>query len=229
MVANKKILALIPARAGSKGLPGKNIKPIAGKPLIVWTIEEAKKSKYIDSLVVSTDGEAIADVARGHGCSVPFMRPVECATDQASGIDVVLHAIDMLPDFQYVLMLQPTSPLRTVSHIDGFLECFFKSSSPAAVSVTRAHKHPKWMFYKDDANRLQPVLLGEVPQNRQMLAPVYALNGALYVAGYEFIKQQKNFITHQTLAYAMEPEASVDIDTWLDFKFAEFLLKENIF
>ena len=123
-----KVLGLIPARGKSKGIPRKNIKNLCGKPLIAWTIEESLKSKKLDNVVVSTDDEEIADIAQKYGADVPFMRPAELAGDSTSGIDTVLHAIDELPDFDSVLLLQPTSPLRTSTDIDSIINFAFSKN-----------------------------------------------------------------------------------------------------
>ena len=123
MLNGKTILAIIPARGGSKGIPRKNIKPLAGKPLIAWTIEEAKKSKYIDRLILSSEDEEIIRIAKKWGCEVPFVRPKEFAEDETSGIEPILHAIETLSEkYDYVCLLQPTSPLRTVNDIDGCIK-----------------------------------------------------------------------------------------------------------
>ena len=136
MINNKSILVVIPARGGSKGLPDKNIMPLAGKPLIEWTIEVARESKYIDRFILSTDSEEIADVARSYQCEVPFMRPQELATDDASGNDVVIHALEYIGEkYNLVMVLQPTSPLRKTEDIDQALEIMEKENAPAVVSV----------------------------------------------------------------------------------------------
>lgn len=115
-------LAVIPARGGSKGIPRKNIREIAGKPLIAWSIEEAKKSKYITKLILSSDDKEIIDVAKQYGCEAPFVRPKALAADETPGVDPILHAIEQCPGYDYVVVLQPTSPLRTVENIDGAIE-----------------------------------------------------------------------------------------------------------
>lgn len=144
---NSKILAIIPARGGSKGVPRKNIRELAGKPLIAWTIEEAKKSKYIDRLILSTEDDEIIEVAKQYGCEVPFKRPIELAQDDTPGIDPVLHAIEQCPGYDYVVLLQPTSPLRTVDDIDGCIEQLLSSDGTNfCVSVTEPEKSPYWMY-----------------------------------------------------------------------------------
>lgn len=139
------LVALIPARGGSKGIPRKNIKPLAGKPLIGWTIDAAKQAACVHRLIVSTEDEAIASVARSFGAEVPFMRPVELTADDTPGIAPVLHALEQLPDVDRLLLLQPTSPLRSVADIEGIVEFCLARGAPSAVSVCEASKHPYWM------------------------------------------------------------------------------------
>jgi len=138
MYKDKKILALIPARGGSKGLPRKNIKPLLGKPLIAWTIEQSLASKYLDKVVVSTEDKEIAEISKKYGAEVPFIRPKELAKDDTPSIDVVLHAIDFLEKkelFNIIVLLQPTSPLRTISDIDNSIEFLFSKNAQAIISV----------------------------------------------------------------------------------------------
>ena len=132
MYEGKKFLAVIPARGGSKGVPRKNIKMLAGKPLIAWTIDEAKKSKFIDTCIVSTEDEEIKKVAENCGGCVPFLRPAELAQDSTPGIEVILHAMEKFPDYDYIVLLQPTSPLRLVEDIDGAIEFCIKQKSNSA-------------------------------------------------------------------------------------------------
>ena len=222
-----RILALIPARGGSKGIPRKNIKSIAGKPLIAWTIEAALRSRLIGGVVVSTEDEEIADVARQRGAQVPFRRPAELARDDTPGIDPVLHALEQLPDFDAVLLLQPTSPLRTTEDIDACIGMVQDMHAPSVVSVSEPGKHPYWMYRLGTDQRLQTLI--DVPpiSRRQDLPRVYAVNGALYYARADWLRQQRAFVTAETVAYVMPPERSVDMDTLLDWKLAEMLLKER--
>ena len=229
----KKIIALIPARAGSKGVKNKNIKNLLGKPLIYWTIDAAKKSKYIGRTIVSTDSEKIAEIARKFGAEVPFIRPKELSTDTAKSIDVILHAINFiqknenLDDFIFIY-LQPTSPLRTSKDIDAALEMFIKEKSLFLVSVCEAEHNPLWSLTVKD--KKIDIFLGEkyLNENRQSLQSFYRLNGAIYIGYSNGIKEKKTFITKDTLVYIMPQERSIDIDTELDFKIAEFLLQEAI-
>jgi len=184
VINGKSVLAIIPARGGSKGVPRKNIRLLAGKPLIAWTIGEAKKSKYIDRLILSSEDEEIIQVAREWGCEAPFVRPKELAQDDTPGIEPVLHAIDILNDkYDYVVLLQATSPLRTANDIDGCIEtCTFSNKQPC-VSVTEVSEHPYWMYTINSSNHLdQFVKQRNEIYRRQELPKVYILNGAVYVA-----------------------------------------------
>jgi N-acylneuraminate cytidylyltransferase/CMP-N,N'-diacetyllegionaminic acid synthase len=219
--------ALIPCRGGSKGIPRKNIKMIAGKPLIVWTIEAALRSSLISAVVVSTDDLEIADVARQAGAQVPFMRPTDLALDHSSGLEPVLHALDQLPQFDSVLLLQPTSPLRTTDDIDGFLNLVAQKKTPSAVSVTEADTHPYWTYHLN-ADQTMARFVDVAPvARRQDLPMVFSLNGAMYFADASWLRDNGCLVSAETLAYVMSKEHSVDLDTPLDWKFAELLLKES--
>jgi CMP-N,N'-diacetyllegionaminic acid synthase len=220
--------ALIPARGGSKGIPRKNIKFIAGKPLIVWTIEAALRSSLLSAVVVSTDDLEIAEVARRAGAQVPFMRPTELAQDQTPGLDPVLHALDQLPQYDSVLLLQPTSPLRTTDDIDGCLNLVTQKKTLSAVSVTEADTHPYWT-YRLNADQTMARFLDVAPvARRQDLPAVFSLNGAMYFADASWLRDSGSLVSAETLAYVMSKEHSVDLDTPLDWKFAELLLKESL-
>jgi N-acylneuraminate cytidylyltransferase len=224
-VDHLNVLALIPARGGSKGLPGKNLRALGGKPLIQWSIEAAQRSRFVTRVVVSSDDPTILTAARAAGAETPFVRPAELAQDDTSSIDVVFHALDQLPPFDWVVLLQPTSPLRTSEDIDQALARCFAANAPACVSVTETPALPWWMFRLDAAGRLVSLLdEGQRPQRRQDAPMLYSLNGALYVAQVEWLRQSRRFLTDETLAYVMPPERSVDIDTALDFRLAECLL-----
>ena len=226
MIGNKSVLAIIPARGGSKGVPRKNIREVAGKPLIAWTILEAGKSRYIDRTIVSTDDQEIADVARQWGCEVPFMRPAQLARDNTPGIEPVIHALESLPGYDYVVLLQPTSPLRTCEDIDACIELCAQNHAGCCVSVTEPDKSPYWMFTIDDHARMRPLLeKNETITRRQDLPPVYALNGAVYVADTKAIVETRSFVTGDTLPYIMSKNNSIDVDTETDLIVAEVFLK----
>ncbi|MFD0590674.1 cytidylyltransferase domain-containing protein [Paenibacillus sp. GCM10027627] len=224
MINGKRVLAVIPARGGSKGVPGKNIRELAGKPLIAWTIEEAHKSKYIDYVAVSSDDQAIMDISRKWGAEVPFTRPSHLAQDDTPGISPILHAIHELPGYDYVVCLQPTSPMRITEDIDRCVEMMLSCSAPSAVSVTEPDKSPYWMFTIDNGFRMQPIMGTTGATRRQDLPNVYALNGAVYVAEVNGLLQSATFLTEETAGYIMPKERSLDIDTMLDFQICEYLL-----
>lgn len=225
MIEGKKALGVIPARGGSRGVPGKNIRVVAGKPLIAWTIEEAKKSKYLDRVVVSSDDDEIIRVAKEWGGDVPFVRPEELARDDTPGVEPVLHAMRALPGYDYVVLLQPTSPLRSALDIDGCLELCVKQGFPACVSVTEPDKSPYWMFKIDRDGRILPIMQEEeVIPRRQDLPPVYVFNGAIYIANCGWLEKIRAFIAPETRAYQMPKERSVDIDTELDLLYVELFL-----
>jgi CMP-N,N'-diacetyllegionaminic acid synthase len=232
MINNRSLIALIPARGGSKGLPGKNIKPLCGKPLIAWTIEQAKKSRYLDDIIISTDSEKIADISLRYGARVPFLRPKELGTDTATAIDVILYALDYLerqdrlPDL--IMLLQPTSPLREPEDIDGGAERLFLSQAQAVVGVCEAEYHPLTMNTLPPDGCMKDFIKSDlVDANRQELPIYYRINGAIYVAYSNYVKTRKSLFGEETYAYVMPRERSVDIDDEMDFKFAEFILKSR--
>lgn len=223
MIRDKKVLAIIPARGGSKGVPHKNIRSAAGKPLIAWTIEEADKSRYIDRLIVSSDDTEIIQVAKEWGCEAPFIRPPELANDDTPGVAPVLHAISELPGYDYVVLLQPTSPLRTAKDIDRCIETCLDCAAPACVSVTIAADNPYWMYTVGDGVTLRPLLQSSQFTRRQDLPKVYVLNGAVYVANVSWLLKEQSFLCNSTVAYIMPQERSLDIDDESDLKYFEIL------
>lgn len=219
MINDKRVLAIIPARGGSKGVPRKNIRMVAGKPLIGWTIEEARKSKYIDRLILSSDDEEIIEVAKSWGCEVPFVRPDELARDDTPGIDPVLHAMDMLPGYEIAVLLQATSPLRSVEDIDGCIEHCVVGGANACVSVTVAEQSPYWMYTLGTGGGMNRLIFREKAfTRRQDLPTVYTLNGAVYVAYCDWLRRNRTFLTDETLGFVMPQERSLDIDTELDLQ-----------
>jgi CMP-N,N'-diacetyllegionaminic acid synthase len=224
MSQRPRTLALIPARGGSKGVPRKNIKPLGGKPLIAWTIEAALRSRLVDAIVVSTDDEEIAAVAREYGAQVPYLRAASLARDDTPGIDPVLDALTRVPGFEAVVMLQPTSPLRTAADIDACIEFTETLGAPSAVSVSSAAHHPYWMYRLGGDHRLHAIVDTPPVTRRQDLPAVYALNGAVYYARTAWLCEHRAFVGTETVAYVMPPERSVDLDTLLDWDLAELLL-----
>ena len=222
------LLSLIPARGGSKGIPRKNIRKLSGKPLIAWSIEAAQKSSFVDRIVVSTDDEEIAIIARSYGAEVPFLRPTELSRDDTPGIAPVLHALEQFPEVEQILLLQPTSPLRTTADIDGIVKMFREVQAPAAVSICESSKHPNWMFSCGKDGTLSPFTDNPIATLRQDLPKVYTLNGALYLAKTDWIQQNRSFLSPETLGYVMPPERSADIDTLLDWEWVELLMSKKL-
>lgn len=229
MYNGKTVLGIIPARGKSKGVPRKNMKRLGGKPLIAWTIEESKKSRYLDRFILSSEDEEIMLFARYLGCDVPFVRPVELAQDDTPGIEPVLHALETLPErYDYVVLLQPTSPLRTKEDIDRCIELCVKQNASSCVSVTESDKSPYWMYVLNEIGKITPLLETEKRYNRrQDLPKVYTVNGAVYIAEVGWLLSNRSFMSNETHGYIMPRERSVDIDTELDFKFAQFLLQNT--
>ena len=220
------LLALIPARGGSKGIPRKNIRPFCGKPLLQWSIDVALSSPSVDRLVVSTDDPEIAEVARAGGAEVPFLRPPELAADTTPGIAPVLHALQLFPEVSEVLLLQPTSPLRQVDDVEAIVALHRQSGRDAVVSVVPSSKHPAWMFSLSLEHALEPLVAHSEAACRQLLQPAYVLNGALYLASRFFLERERTFLTANTMGYVMPPERSVDIDSPLDWQWGEFLMQQ---
>jgi CMP-N,N'-diacetyllegionaminic acid synthase len=220
-----RVLGLITARGGSKGVPGKNIKFLAGKPLIVWTIEAALASGRIDRLILSTDSDEIAAVAKAAGCEVPFMRPPTLATDTATSNDVIRHALETIDsNDDRVVLLQPTSPLREPQDINGCLDTQAASGGPFAVSVCVADPPPEHIFRIDANQRLSPVIKGPNASRRQDLQSSYALNGAVYAFERAWFLAADGLQVGDAVPYVMPAERSIDIDTELDFIFAEMCM-----
>lgn len=218
-VQGKRVLALITARGGSKGLPRKNVLLAAGKPLVAWTVDAAISAECVERVVLSSDDHEIIDAARSAGCDVPFCRPAHLASDVATSIDVVLHALDQLPGYEYVVLLQPTSPLRTAADIDAAFELMIESGAPSCVSVCDVDQSPYWMYKMAAGNKLER-LLSEVDRvtRRQDLPPMYVLNGAIYIAHIDWLRANKSFVGVETVAYLMPKKRSLDIDTAQDFE-----------
>lgn len=227
MYNNKKVLALITARGGSKGIPDKNIKLLGGKPLIAWTIDEAKKSKYIDRLILSSDCENIQGIAKQFSCEVPFSRPKELASDTSSSIDVILHALDNIyEEFDYLMLLQPTSPFRTVADIDKVVEESIDSNIELMVSVAKVKKHPSYL-YKIENNKLIPYIETNKQLRRQDMPATYEHNGAIYFSTVDFIKKNKTYNSVEAVGFEMFGSGNLDIDTYEDLEYAEYLINKG--
>ena len=217
-------IALIPARGGSKGIPRKNIKPFNSKPLIYWSIKIALESNKVDRVIVSTEDEEIADIARSFSAEVPFMRPKKYAMDNSSGLEPIMHALETIPNINDLLILQPTSPLRRLEDIDGIFDHRSKFNSDSAVSLTLSKK-PCDIFFQLDKNMKifsNKETLSFKP--RQEYQKRFYLNGSLYLSTKESILKNKSLVTTDTIGYIMPEEYSIDIDTPFDWMIAEFLM-----
>jgi CMP-N,N'-diacetyllegionaminic acid synthase len=227
LIQGRKILAIIPARGGSQGVFRKNIKRVAGRPLIAWTIEEAKKSIYIDRTILSSEDAEIIQVAKDLDCDVPFIRPKNLAESDTPGIAPVIHGLESLPGFDYVVLLQPTSPLRLVSDIDNCIEFCVSHNAPCAVAVSEVTKSPYWTYRLDSQFKMTPLLTNDYSQ-RQQHGQLLAINGAVYVAQTEWLLKSKNFLTPETVGFVMPQSRSIDIDTELDLEIADFFLSKGL-
>lgn len=225
MIEEKSVLGVILARGGSKELPRKNVRELAGKPLIAWTIEAGLQSEYVDRLILSSDDEEIMRIAEEWGCEVPFQRPDELAQDDTPSMDALLHALDQVPEHDYVVLLQPTSPLRTAEDVDGTIDTCHDRVAPACVSVVETDKPPEWMYTITDDGRLDRVLDEEESvARRQDARSTYVLNGAVYVARTNWLREKKIFVTDCTQFHLMPKKRSVDVDTELDLVWCGFLI-----
>jgi CMP-N,N'-diacetyllegionaminic acid synthase len=234
MINDKHVLAIVPARGGSKGLPRKNIRDLCGKPLIAWSIEKAQKSRYLDMVLVTTDSPEIADIARRHGAEVPFLRPAILATDTASSFDVVRHALDFLStnsrrEFDYTVLLEPTSPLREDDDIDRMLEMLDAQAEEcdSVVSVGLVNEHPSIMK-RMVGNRIEP-FCPELVQTtrRQDNAPAYFPYGVAYIAKTAALLEEKTFYTRRCTSFPIKRYQNYEIDDIYDLLCVESIMKHE--
>jgi len=232
---NSKILGIIPARGGSKGVPKKNIRRLCGKPLIAWTIEVALQTSCLDRVIVSTDDEEIAEVVRHYGLEVPFLRPKELAQDDTTDMPVYEHTLSWLAKHEkynpeIIVWLRPTAPLRTSADIEKAVEILIKSGANWVRSVCEVKYHPYWM-YRVENGRMESFIEGiDIRKyfRRQLLPPAYRVNGVVDVAWATTILEKKLLYAGNMQAYIMPEERSLDIDTELDFIFLETYLENMI-
>jgi CMP-N-acetylneuraminic acid synthetase len=231
---DERILAIIPARAGSKRLPKKNSKLLFNKPLVEWTIEAAKQSKALTDILISTDCKDIAKIAEECGLPVPFLRPKEYSSDQSTAIDVIEHAISYLKSmkkrYDYIVWLQPTSPLRTAEDIDGAIATLMNKNADAVISVCECDHSPLWSNTINTDASMDNFLSPFVKNNprSQALPDYFRLNGAVYIARTDKLLQERSFfLDTNVFAYKMSKESSIDIDSHLDFKLAGLLLADR--
>jgi N-acylneuraminate cytidylyltransferase len=230
MISGKKILAVIPARGGSKRLPRKNVLPLAGKPLVGWSIDAAKESQYVDQIFISTDDQEIADVASQFGIYVPELRPADLASDTAKTESVLIYTLEKYgKDSDIVVLLQPTSPLRTAKHIDEALELFIKKQAFSIVSVTSCEHSPIWANTLPEGGSMKDFIRPEALQRSQDLGEYFRLNGAIYIFDVSKLKTVGEIrYTSESFAYIMDNNVSFDIDNKLDFELAEFFMSKHI-
>jgi CMP-N,N'-diacetyllegionaminic acid synthase len=233
MLNKMRILAIICARGGSKGVPNKNIRLLNGKPLIAYTIECAKKYTKFDRIIVSTDSPKIAEVAKQYGADVPFLRPKELATDTSPKIPVLQHAVRYLEQeendrYDLIVDLDPTSPLRTVEDIENCVNKMIEKNPNVVFSVTPAHKNPYFNMVEEKDGRVYLCKKLDRSITRRQDAPmVYAMNASIYVYKKDFLLNTDSVFSDNTMAVVMPEERSIDIDRPIDFEFVEFLMKRN--
>jgi CMP-N,N'-diacetyllegionaminic acid synthase len=224
------MIALIPARGGSKGLPGKNIKMLNGKPLIAYTIEAALKSRHITRVIVSTDDEKIAEIAISYGAEVPFLRPEVLASDQAKSIDVFNYTINRLEDegkmqINEIIILQPTSPLRNSNHINEAITMFTSKNADSVISYCAEHHPITWHKYLTKDGQFVNIFDDKL-SNRQDERTSFFPNGAIYIYKKEILLSGK-YYTKNSYAYVMEKKCSIDIDDMDDFEYCQYLMSRD--
>lgn len=231
MYKNKKILAVIPARGGSKGIPSKNIIEVGGKPLIQYTIDCAKNSKYIDRAIISTDSEEIKKVSIECGGDVPFMRPKELALDTSKTIDCIVHAVDSLKKigetYDYVMIIQNTVPLRKYWHVDESIEKLINSEERSLVSVTEVEQHPILMRTINEDGTVKNLLPMSSTMRRQDFPKFYKVDGAIAIQKIDEDFNLNTSINDGKLAYIMDSKYSTDIDNYIDIKIIEYYLEKE--
>lgn len=224
-----KNIAIIPARSGSKGLKDKNIKLLNGKPLMAYTIEAALKSEQFDDVMVSTDSEKYAEIAKSFGAKVPFLRSAETSTDKASSWDTVAEVLGRYAEngqtFETLCLLQPTSPFRTAEDIKKAYKLYTSKANFAVISVCEAEHSPLWCGHLPESGEFLNFINQDAMKQRQAGGKFYRLNGAIYIVNCEKFKTDRYFYQSGSFAYIMPQERSIDIDTALDFRMAEFLMK----
>ena len=230
MINNMRILAIVPARGGSKGIKDKNIKEIEGRPLIEYTIEAAKRCEYIDEIVVSTDSEKIAKVAKKAGAKVPFLRPDELASDTARTIDVVLFTIEQLKligqEYDIVVLLQPTSPLRDEDDICGAIEKYVSCNMKSLVSVSEVSESPILMRQIVDETHMEKLLNINSTIRRQDMAKYYMVNGSIYINKIEELNSDTS-LNDNVIPYVMDRSHAVDIDDYVDIEVMKYYVNKR--
>ena len=226
MYKDKRFIAIIPARGGSKRLPKKNILPFLGKPLISWTINEALESSYIDLVTVSSEDQEILSVSKKNGAHV-IHRPMSLARDESNSVDVIVHVLEYLKlKYDYFILLQATSPLRTSEYIDGAIEYLINKEADSVVSVTETEHNPLWSNVLPEDGNMKGFIKKDIEGKRsQDLKTYFRLNGAIYVVNIKKFLKFKTFMLEKTYAFIMPQDVSIDIDSISDFVCAEAILK----
>jgi len=235
MYKNKKIIAIIPARGGSKGLPEKSIKPLCGKPLIGWSIEQAKDCKYIDEIFVTTDSEKIANTAKEFGVDVPFLRPSELAKDTSSSMDVVEHVLSHFENrnifFDYIVLLEPTSPLRKKKDLDNAIQMAIENeTADGIISLGEVHmEHPMIVKKITEKGKIKPYIdnIKKISQ-RQQADKAYFPYGVIYMIRTDIFKKERAFYTDNVLPYYIERWQNYEVDDIYDFMAIEAILTKRL-
>jgi len=223
---DKTFLAIIPARGGSKRLPRKNILELNGKPLIAWSIEAGLKSKYVDKVVVSSDDKEILEYSQYYGADT-IKRPDNLASDTSTTFDAIKHTVENLKKYDYVILLQATSPLRNENHVDEAIELLESKNASAVVSVCETDHSPLWSNTLDDSLSMKGFLKeGVLNKRSQDLEKYYRLNGAIYICKVEKLLKEKSFFLKDNIfAFKMDKHNSIDIDEEVDFQMAKLNMK----
>lgn len=224
MIDGKRVLAIVPARKGSKGLPLKNIRPLGGRPLLAWPIAAARASAHVDRVIISTDDQGFADIAVAHGAEAPFLRPAEMASDTAPSIDFILHAVDTLAEagdvFDYVVLLEPTSPLTEGADVDAALAQLVATDADAIVGVSKLEAtHPAFAVRRAADGAITPYAaasFGEMPR-RQDIEPLFVLDGTLYASTVAALRRERGFCHTRTLGYETARHKAHEVDDLVDF------------
>lgn len=234
MYKNKTFLGIVPARGGSKGLPGKNIKELCGKPLIAWSIESGLKSKYLDEVIVTTDSKDIANIAKQYGASVPFLRPDVLANDTATSFDAIKHTIEfykneMKKEFDYIVLLEPTSPLREARDIDIAIEQLFNSNADSIVGICKTEdQNPAFLVFKNEKDFISGYENHDMKVlRRQDIKDVYFFEGTIYISKTDVLLNKKTFYHENTIGYVVPKYKSLEIDDIDDFIMVEAIMKHK--
>ncbi|MBI2145811.1 acylneuraminate cytidylyltransferase family protein [Candidatus Woesearchaeota archaeon] len=233
MIQHQRVLAYIPIRSGSKSIPDKNIIDVGGKPLVAHSIEAAKKSRYVDKIIVSTDSPRYAEIVKEYGAEAPFLRPAELADDTAIEMDACQHMMGWVEKnwadkFDILVKLEATSPLRTVEDIDKAIEELVEKSADTVVTVTEAFTHPFWMNILPADHSLKNFIAPDIARkNRQQLPTYYQLDGVVYVARWNFLKQHKTWFADNSYATITPNSRAVDIDTISQLELVRILIKNS--